>query len=175
MITTKNLIRKEEKVGQKGRGRERHRESKKAEQVFDGHVTAGRDRGKNRGKARACKEQRDKREAEDRSVHLSTFPSGNRRRHPLLPGAQVPGCSSAGTPHHCAPLHGPISHCQGPAAAQFITATFGNYPCKHGVIPPGKGLIADTVWAASAKTAGIWAVCGLTPETQAQGRVKNSQ
>lgn len=54
----------------------------------------------------------------------------------------LPGTGSAGTPCWHAPSHRPIFHCQGPATAQFITATFGNYPCKSRVIPPGKGLIA---------------------------------
>lgn len=44
--------------------------------------------------------------------------------------AQVWGSRSVGTPCLCAPLHGPIFHCRGPARAQFIMATFRNHPRK---------------------------------------------
>lgn len=132
----------------------------------------GEPEGKTGGKGEHAG-SRETREKLRTGVHICPLPLWEPEEPPTTPGgarcpAQEPGCSSAGTLHRRAPLHGPIFHCQGPAAAQFITAKFGNYPCKHGVIPPGKGLIAHTAWASSAKTAGIWAVSGLTPETQGQ-------
>ena len=136
--------------------------------MFDGHVTAWRDRGKTE-KKRVCVQGTETREELRTGVHICPLPLWEPGEAPTAPSGsrcptQVRGCSSAGTPRRRAPSRGPIFHCQGPATAQFITATFGNYPRKHGVIPPGKGLIADTVWSASAKTAGIWAVRGLALE-----------
>lgn len=143
--------------------------------MSDGRVWPGATEGKLRKSV--CAQGTDKRGAEDRSAHLSTSALGAGEAPTAPGGSRCPapgrGCSSAGTPHRRTPSRGPIFHCQGPAAAQFIMATFGNYPCKHGVIPPGKDLIVNTVWCVSAKAAGIWAVRGLPAEPQARGKGKS--
>lgn len=90
---------------------------------------------------------------------------------------QVQATQLSRDPVHHAPSHCPIVHCQGPVRAQFITATFRNYPCKCGMIPLGNSLIvlkgvfqsiSDTViWSVSAtKGSSSKQVHGLTPRPE---------
>ena len=91
MITTKNLIQKEEKEGQKEKEGEKHWEGKKAEQVFDGHVMAGETEKKH-----THARNRERREKLRTDMHICPLPLWEPEEVPTVTqGPRMP-CSGAG-------------------------------------------------------------------------------